>query len=171
VPDAETATETKGRPADARGGRTLARGELDTLIGPSVRVVRNILTGRIVAAHGALGARPGMFGLMALIVANPGCSQTELAREAGMDKSAVLQVLDELEAKDCIRRERSKADRRRYLLSVTATGMALYEALRPVTARVEQPLRDAFSPEELVLLRAMLERARDALEANPMAGD
>ena len=148
--------------------RGLDRGDLDSLVGPSVRVVRNILTNRIVTAHAALGARPGLFNLLTLIAFNPGCSQTDLAREAGLDKSAVLQLLDELVARDCIRRVRSDADRRRYELAITPVGTAFRQALLPVTVAVEQPLRDTFSTSELELLRSMLERARDALEAGGM---
>ena len=153
------------QPTEPGAARGLDRGDLDSLIGPSVRVVRNILTGRIVAAHAALDARPGIFSLLTLIAFNPGCSQTDLAREAGLDKSAVLQLLDELVARDCVRRDRSQADRRRYELAITPVGTAFREALLPVTVAVEQPLRDALSPSELELLRSMLERARDALEA------
>jgi DNA-binding MarR family transcriptional regulator len=172
VLDGEAAAETQDdRSTEPRGNRPLDRGALNSLIGPSVRVVRNILTGRIIAAHAALGARPGMFSMMALISANPGCLQTELAREFRMDKSAVMQLLDELEAKGCIRRERSHSDRRRYHLTMTPAGTQLFEAMRPVTARVEQPLHDALSAAELDLLQAMLRRVRDALEASPMAGD
>ena len=37
--------------------------------------------------------RTGGFSTLALIAANPGCSQTELARAVGMDKSAVVAII------------------------------------------------------------------------------
>jgi DNA-binding MarR family transcriptional regulator len=60
-----------------------------------------------------------------LIDQNPGISQTELSRANGRDKSTLTPVLDDLERRGLIRRERIRSDQRAYRLSLTPAGRSL----------------------------------------------
>jgi DNA-binding MarR family transcriptional regulator len=160
------ATEAQSQDLDEAVG--FSRGSLDNCVGPAVRVVRNLLVARSGSAHAEFGLKPGAFSMLALITANPGCSQIDLAREADMDKSAVVLVLDDLQARGLIRRERSGADRRRHQLLITAEGQRQFEAMEPATALIEAPLREEFSGAEMTQLLDLLERARRALQSQPL---
>jgi DNA-binding MarR family transcriptional regulator len=72
----------------------------------------------------------------------------------------ITRLLDRLEAKKTVRRERSKADRRQYLVSITPKGL---ETLEELDALVDEMEKENFHPlkaDELRLLVDLLERLR-----------
>jgi len=141
----------------------LAWGVFDTHVGPVVRLVRNELVVRITEAQAPFGLRFGTLSTMVLVDANPGCSQADLARELAIDKSVLVSIVDDLEAKGLAKRTRSSVDRRRNSLTLTAAGKRVMQEMLEATGAVEQPMRDAMSQEELRTLVALLRRAYSAL--------
>ncbi|HZV17879.1 MAG TPA: MarR family winged helix-turn-helix transcriptional regulator [Sphingobium sp.] len=152
----------KGRQGVAEG---MDLGLLGDSVGPAVRHLRNLLTARIVAAYEPYGLRSGSHSTMALIAANPGCSQSEIARNLGMDKSIVVAIVDDLEKRDLAERQRSTEDRRRNALMLTDKGRALMLELDNLGRSVEAPIREALSPQEVEQLISLVRRAIDALMA------
>lgn len=144
---------------------SLNLGILSGHIGPTVRVVRNLTASRVAEALTPLGLTAQSFAVIALIAANDGCSQSEIARETALDKSAIVSLLDNLEERGIISRSRSDVDRRRHVLSLTAKGLAFHAELENVAWVLEQPIRDALSPGEIAQLASLLRRARAAMEA------
>ena len=142
------------------------RGLLSASVGPRVRLLRNILTQRVVNAFADFGLRSGAFSTLALISANPGCSQTDLSRELVMDKSAIVAIVDDLEARGLASRGRLVEDRRRHALSLTPEGEAMLRRMHTVVIRVEQPIGEALTPAELEQLLSLLDRAHVALVAD-----
>lgn len=141
-------------------------GLLGDSIGPAVRHLRNLLTSRIVAAFEPYGLRSGSHSTMALVAANPGCSQSEIARNIGTDKSIVVAIVDDLEKQGLAERQRSTEDRRRNALVLTDKGRALMLELDNLGRSVEAPIREALSPEEVAQLIHLARRAIDALMAS-----
>jgi len=103
---------------------------------------------------------------MALIAANPGCSQSDIARNIGTDKSIVVAIVDDLEKNGLAERRRSTEDRRRNILTLTDKGSELMLELDSMGRTVEQPIRDALSPREVQQLIDLTRRAVDALMAS-----
>jgi len=153
-------------PALDEGIAGLELGMLAGHVGPTVRVIRNLLANRVIEAFTPFGLSPAAFSMIVLIRANDGCSQSDLAREMALDKSAVVPILDQLEARGYIARRRSAADRRRHELSLTEAGIALHDQVRRVARTVEQPIRDVLSADELADLLGLLRRVRTALESD-----
>ena len=141
----------------------LAPGITEAFLGPRVRVLWNLLSGRMLAALEPFGLKTGAFSTLALIAANPGCSQTELARTLGMDKSAVVPIIDELEARGLARRVRSPEDRRRHALVATEAAQSLMDQMHEAVSAVGRPIRDCMTPEEYRTLLTLLERSYAAL--------
>jgi len=152
---------------DAQGGGGMDLGLLGENVGPTARLLRNILTSRIMTAFEAFGLRSGTFSTMALIAANPGCAQADIAREIAIDKSIVVAIVDDLERGGLAARKRSTEDRRRNTLVLTEKGQALMDELNGIAREVEAPLRDALSARELQTLVSLMRRAVDALAAAP----
>src|SRR5262245_18717975 len=100
----------------------LDQGVLTGFVGPKLRILWNLLSARMEAALEPFGLRSGAFSTMAIIAANPGCSQNQLAKGLGMDKSAVVALVDEMERCSLIKRVRAVEDRRRHTLSLTSEG-------------------------------------------------
>lgn len=138
-------------------------GLLGTSVGPSIRVLRNLLASRIVSAFEPFGLRSGTFSTMALISANPGCSQSDIARNVATDKSIVVAIIDDLEKRGLAERQRSSEDRRRNALTLTQKGQDMMMELDRIAREVEAPIRTALSAEEFDQLIALASRAGAAI--------
>jgi DNA-binding MarR family transcriptional regulator len=140
-------------------------GLLSGAMGTTVRLLRNELTTRIIAAYEPFALRSGALSTMVLIDANPGCSQSEIARELAIDDSAMVAIIDELEKRGIAVRSRSATDRRRNTLSLTPDGKAFMLSMLEQGLGVEKPIREALSSDEMVTLIHLLRRAYSALIA------
>ncbi|HJS78892.1 MAG TPA: MarR family transcriptional regulator [Burkholderiales bacterium] len=72
---------------------------------------------------------PGRVGILLIIDANPGVTQTRLAQAIGLDRSTLVGVLDGLEARGLVERRRGE-DRRTNGLLLTRAGRALVTDLK-----------------------------------------
>ena len=102
--------------------------------------------------------RFGQFSLLAVIAANPGWSQIELARELQIDKATIVALFDHMEKLDLIVRRRSTTDRRKHAAHITETGLATLEELRRRGYEHERKFRERFTPDELKTLTSLLQR-------------
>lgn len=149
------------------GGRRrkeLEWGILAESVGPRVRLLRNALTARSIAVSAPYDLPTGSLTVLALIAANPGSSQAALARRAGINKSALVGIVDELERRGLAARDRSSADRRRNNLSVTPEGEEVMHKLFAVVGPEEQPIRDALGFSDMARFLGLLDRAIAALD-------
>ncbi len=94
-----------------------------------------------------------------LKIAN-GCANTasELSRSMAGDTGSMTRMLDRLEQKGLIRRERSSEDRRIVRLSLTRAGQKLYPKLPPIAVKVLNQHLRGFSQEELETMKHYLRR-------------
>ncbi|MBO9574887.1 MAG: winged helix-turn-helix transcriptional regulator [Sphingobium sp.] len=136
-------------------------GVLGESVGPVIRQLRNQLVVRIVQAFDRFDLRSGSFSTMALIAANPGCAQSDISRETGLDKSVVVALVDELEQRGLASRARSQDDRRRNILTLTPAGEAILAEMTAVVQDVERPIREAMTEDEL---ETMIRLNRKALQ-------
>ena len=81
-----------------------------------------------------------------------------LARELQLDPGATTRLLDRLEVKGLLRRERSTTDRRVVHVVLTLQGQAIASQVPEVLCRVLNRHLSGFSHEEWMLLRQLLER-------------
>ena len=144
--------------------KALDWGILEGSVGPRVRLLRNALSARSIAVSAPHGLPTGSLTVLALIAANPGSSQTALANRAGLNKSALVGIVDDLEQRGLIERDRASADRRRYQVSVTPEGEQAMRELFALVDRQERDIRDAFGGRDMTALLELLDRAIAALE-------
>ena len=144
--------------------KSLDWGILEGSVGPRARLLRNALSARSIAVSAPHGLPTGSLTVLALIAANPGSSQTALAKRAGLNKSALVGIVDQLERRELVERDRVESDRRRYQVSVTPAGEAAMQALFAVVTRQEEPLRMALGTRDMAQLLALLDRAIGALD-------
>ena len=110
----------------------------------------------IVTDHADLGY--GTISSLALIVANPGISQNEISRCTGIDKSAVVPIIDHLERSGLAVREKSRKDRRRNALHATPEGEARLKSLTEAIKTIENDMLAGVSESELNILCKLLDR-------------
>jgi len=139
-------------------------GQLADAVGPRVRLLRNALAARSIAALEEFGLPTGSLTVLSLIAANPGSNQTALAKAAGVNKSALVGIVDELEERGLAARDRSASDRRRNHLTVTPQGEAMMKTMLARVAVGENKVRGALGPRDHLKLLDLLDRANAALE-------
>ena len=106
-------------------------GALPELLGYRLRLAQQAVF-RDFAAN-VQGLSPGRVGLLIYVDANPGVTQSRLAEAVERDRSTMVGVLDQLEARGLIERRRG-ADRRTNGLWLTRAGRTLLaRALRGIT--------------------------------------
>ncbi|WP_298017767.1 MarR family transcriptional regulator [uncultured Castellaniella sp.] len=82
----------------------------------------------------------------------------ELARAMNVDTGAMTRMLDRLEAKGFIRRDRIPEDRRVVKITLTDTGHALTDQILPIIAEALNLHLQGFSDDEIRMLLALLKR-------------
>lgn len=85
-----------------------------------------------------LGLSVQMCGVLNLLAEGP-ISQQTLGEQLGIDRTTVVELIDDLEAKGAVVRRRRPDDRRSYALSLTPSGKALQKrAARAFDAAAEE---------------------------------
>jgi DNA-binding MarR family transcriptional regulator len=104
---------------------------------------------------------PPHAGILRMIVSMQECSQQALAERLDILPSRVVTLIDELEAKDLIKRQRSKTDRRAYALVLTKRGQQTLVQLSKLAAEHEADLCAALTADELHTLTVMCRKIAD----------
>ena len=82
----------------------------------------NVLRSDLSRTLEPLGLRITTYSTLILIVENPGVRQSELAAVLDIERPNMVVILDDLEQRGWINRERVEADRRAYALVATLSG-------------------------------------------------
>ncbi|MFT0171365.1 MarR family winged helix-turn-helix transcriptional regulator [Paraburkholderia mimosarum] len=115
----------------------------------------NMVTQRAVAELGVTSQQASIL----FMVATGKCTlAAELAREYGIDASAVTRLVDRLEKRGLLQRVRSSEDRRAVHLALTPEGLAIAARMPAIFRSVTQHLSAGFTPEEVGFLKSMLRR-------------
>ncbi len=107
-----------------------------------------------------LGLRPRHYAVLSALA-----DQGELATQhavggcLAIDPSTMVAVVDELEDQGLVTRRRDPADRRRYLLALTAKGRRIQAACRSAADRCEAEVLSALDGDERSTLRRLLKKA------------
>lgn len=86
-----------------------------------------------------------------------------IADHLGVVRSAVTPLVDRMEREGIVRRERSDADRRVWLVTLTDRGREIHEAEAAVYREVAAQMLTPLDEEERATLIGLIERVRDGL--------
>jgi DNA-binding MarR family transcriptional regulator len=108
-----------------------------------------------------LGIDGRHYGVLAVLSELGGVSQQTLADVLAVDRSTVVDFVDELEEKGYVRRRRNPDDRRAYAIELTARGARVQQQAAQLLATCEghylEPLSAAERTTLLELLRRLVE--------------
>lgn len=110
----------------------------------------------------ALGNR--VFAALAFVVQRPNITQSELARELGIERSGLVAMVDELEKRAYLNRVSVPHDRRVHALKATPLGEQAYQTALSEMVSHEQELFSVLSQEEQRQLRTLLIKFRTTIE-------
>ena len=139
--------------------------DLEALIGYNLKRAYVIVQADFRSALGKDGMSARVFSALSLCVRHPNITQSELARMMGIERSGLVGIVDELEAKRFLSRAAVPGDRRVQALVPTEAGREAYvEAMAAVRAHEEHLFADLTSAEKetlLTLLRKIRQRESD----------
>lgn len=143
-------------------GPSLMFEELDGLLGYRLRRAQGAMHRDFMAAVASLDLTQKQAATLWLINGNPGVAQVAVATALGMDRATMMAIIDRLEERRLVIRQRSSTDRRRQELYLTPAGQ---NALRKAKARIakhEERFKALFTAAELESLLTALQRLQDA---------
>jgi len=149
---AQVARKPNGDEPKAR----IENNELEAMFGYQIRLAYVAISRHFAAAMAHLDLTQKQTGVLWLIGANAGVSQIALATELGMDRASMMAIVDRLEDRKLIIRERSRRDGRRQELYVTPKGRKVLGQAREALAEHERRITSRFSEAELQSLMAAL---------------
>jgi len=98
------------------------------------------------------------------VYVNELCSQDDIAKSVGMDKTTVGKAIDSLESKGFLIREQSKDDKRKKALQLTAEGKSGIADILSINDEWMQNVLSALSNDEQALFLEYLSRVLDTAE-------
>jgi len=131
---------------------------LDQVLGFHVRQAKGTMHRRIIAVLAKVDLTQKQSATLWLIGANPGASQIAIGGALRMDRATTMAVIDKLEARKLVVRQRSAVDRRRHELYLTPGGQKLLVEVKTVVKAHEKAFADRFTPAELEALVELLKR-------------
>jgi DNA-binding MarR family transcriptional regulator len=109
----------------------------------------------------AADARGYHYRLLAALEEFGPASQAALGRRTGIDRSYVVEVVNELSNGGLVERDRDPDDRRRNVVTITPAGVQQLRRLDGVLAEVQDELFAPLSADERALLARLLARVLD----------
>jgi DNA-binding MarR family transcriptional regulator len=134
-------------------GAALKQGILPGLLGYRLRLAQQALFRDFAATVAELS--PGRVGILLLIEANPGVTQSRLAQAVSLERSTMVGVLHVLERRGLVERRRG-TDRRTNGLWLTAGGRSQVAKLKRRILLHERRVAARLTPEERAQLTALL---------------
>lgn len=165
-------TRGSGKAPTAKGKRNAAPAEisLGTLpnhLGFALRLAQLAVFQDFHRAVADLDLRPGQYSVLLLLRANPGIRASQVAEALGIKRTNFVPLLDGLEARDLVTRDRLERDRRAFALFLTEAGAALLARAETAVSRHEQRLAFALGESGKATLHELLARLTAAARDMP----
>ena len=136
-------------------------GGLNGIVGFHIRLAHGAVYRHFTETFANLDLTQKQVSALWLVADHPGISQIELGGRLQMDRATTMTIVNRLQERAYLRRERSESDGRKQALYVTPAGLeALAEAKRCI-AEHEGWLKARFSPAEIEKLVEMLARIHE----------
>ena len=127
-------------------------------VGPLIGRVRTVLLAALDGELQPLGITGMQFAVLKQVADRTAETAADLCRVLHYDTGSMTRMVDRLEEKGLIRRERSKDDRRVVSLRLTSAGRSALPRLRDTAARVLERMLAGFEEGEVDALRRYLNR-------------
>lgn len=143
---------------------TIGDDALSGLIGYNMKRLMSLVSADLARVLAAFDLRMLPFSALSVIVRQPGISQTELAGVLSIERSNLVQIIDDLAGRDFITRAPVAGDRRRNALMPTKAGSKMADVAQKAVFDHEARLFGVLSDTERDALLAMLIKVRQAVD-------
>ena len=150
APLRKTAHERKGveRPIDLGG--------LNSHLGYFIRRAQVWVFQDFIRALKTLDVSPAQYSVLLIIAANPGLSQSELARTLAIQRARLVRMLHRLDKRGLTRRLQSSSDGRTHALRLTPKGQETLRRAEAMAAQHETRLIDKIGIEPYETMKRIL---------------
>jgi MarR family transcriptional regulator, lower aerobic nicotinate degradation pathway regulator len=114
---------------------------------------------RTADALNSIGLTPALFALLNVLGARNGAIQQQLSSDMGIDPSAMVKLINELESAGLAERRRRRGDRRAWEVAITPKGRRTLKRSRELAEEVEGDVLQGLSPAERRQLITLLRKA------------
>jgi DNA-binding MarR family transcriptional regulator len=114
---------------------------------------------RTAEALESIGLTPALFALLNVLGAGDGAIQQQLSSDMGIDPSAMVKLINELESTDLAQRRRRPGDRRAWEVSITPKGRRALGRARRLATEVEDEVLGGLTSADREQLLTLLRRA------------
>jgi len=137
----------------------IAEYKLDESIGYLMSRAKSALSNAVTQhTMSELGITSTQASMLFMLATGRCTAAVDLARDYGIDASAVTRLIDRLEKRGLLFRSRSAEDRRVVKLELTNQGYGLAAQMPPIFQNVIDTMMQGFTPDETDLLRGLLRR-------------
>ncbi len=117
-----------------------------------------------------LGLSVQLCGVLNRLAVGP-ISQHDLGDQLGIDRTTMVELIDDLEKQGAVARRRNPEDRRQYALGLTPQGRALQKKAAKAFDDVTDEVFAALKPAERKALGEMLRRVIEGVDAKLASAD
>jgi DNA-binding MarR family transcriptional regulator len=133
-------------------------GVLDQHLGYFLRRIQVWVFNDFLRTLARVDVRPAQYSVLAVIEANAGLSQSDLADFLGIERARLARMLDRLEKRGFTERRPAPRDRRAHALYLTREGQKALKRIKALAGQHEAHLAEVLGPEKR---RLMIELLRD----------
>ncbi len=131
---------------------------VESSLGYFLSTARNVLAARMDRAVAPLGLTSSQIGVILLLWFERARTPNEMSRVLSYDTGSMTRMLDRLEKKGFLERQRSLADRRVVELILTPLGRDAAQQLPDLISQVLSDQLQGFSADEVAMLVRLLQR-------------
>ena len=153
--DAPASTENEGaeRPDDLAG--------LNGIVGFHIRLAHGAVYRHFTETFVDLDLTQKQVSALWLVCDRPGISQIDLGGRLRMDRATTMTIVNRLQERDYVRRERSESDGRKQALHLTRDGRGALDRAKTCIGEHEAWLKARFNSDEVKKLVEMLARIHE----------
>jgi DNA-binding MarR family transcriptional regulator len=141
---AKSASGVKAGHEHRGGDKLLSLGVLDGHLGYFLRRIQVWVFQDFIRMLSSIDLRPAQYSVLAVIGANRGLSQADVAQLLGIERARLVRLLDRLEKRGLTQRLASPVDRRSHALQLTPAGQSLLKRAKALAAIHEANLLQRF---------------------------
>ncbi len=150
-----------GKPALTESKENAEIGALDGILGFHIRLAHGAVYRHFAETFSDLGLTQKQVSVLWLVGDQPGISQIEVGSRLHMDRATTMTIVNRLQDRGYLRRERSEADGRKQALYLTESGHDGLAEAKQCIASHESWLKNRFTRQEIEKLVEMLARIHE----------
>jgi len=136
-------------------------GGLEDILGFHIRLAHGAVYRHFTETFADLDLTQKQVSALWLVAERPGISQVELGRRLRMDRATTMTIVNRLQQRAYLRRERSMSDGRKQALFASTGGIAALDEAKRCIAEHEAWLKSRFTAQEAEKLVEMLARIHE----------